>query len=202
MTPNPLLIATRNPSKLREFKELLKEVDLLFVSLLDFPEAQVGEEVGETFEEIAACKARDAHQATGLLSLADDSGLEIDALGGAPGIHSHRFLGDGVTDDERNCHILRQMAGLPMQERTARFRCSLAIAVSAGEVYTVSGACEGLIADEPRGANGFGYDPLFLLPDLGKTMAELTSEEKNRLSHRGRAASAAIPLIRSPRSTR
>ena len=153
------------------------------------------EETGQTFAENARIKALAYAQATGMLSLADDSGLEIDALGGAPGILSARFAGRDTPYQERFRLILEQLKGLTGAQRAARFRCAIALAEPSGYCRVVEGVIEGVIADRPRGAHGFGYDPIFLVPELGKTTAELTSEQKNRISHRGRAAQLARVLL-------
>ena len=153
------------------------------------------EETGQTFAENARIKALAYAQATGMLSLADDSGLEIDALGGAPGILSARFAGRDTPYQERFHLILEQLKGLTGAQRAARFRCAIALAEPSGYCRVVEGVIEGVIADRPCGAHGFGYDPIFLVPELGKTMAELTPEQKNRISHRGRAAQLARVLL-------
>jgi XTP/dITP diphosphohydrolase len=133
---------------------------------------------------------------SGLLSLADDSGLEVDALGGEPGPRSHRFAGEGASDEDRINYLLAQLKDIPTGKRTARFRCVIAIAIPDGKVHTCSGECPGFITTEPKGSHGFGYDPVFYLPELGKTMAELTLEEKNKISHRARAAEKAREVLR------
>lgn len=156
-------------------------------------------ETGLSYAENAALKAKAFAQASGILALADDSGLEVDALDGHPGIHSARFAPwPNATDADRRRVLLKQLQGKP-RPWTARFRCTVAIAKpsqTSVEVYFAEGVCEGEILPEERGVNGFGYDPLFLLPQLGKTMAELTMDEKNRLSHRARALRAALPMLR------
>src|SRR2546422_9282013 len=154
------------------------------------------EETGTTFVENAILKAKAYARASDLLSLADDSGLEIDALGGAPGVYSARYLGEGMPYEERFRVILEQLKAQPVEQRTARFRCVIALAEPSGYVRTVEGVIEGVIAQEPRGENGFGYDPIFFVPELGKTTAELTPEQKNRISHRGRAAQRAHMLLK------
>jgi len=190
-----ILIATRNPGKFREFVTLFAELEARFVSLLDFPEVAI-EEQGETFEEIALNKAEQACRATGLLTVADDSGLEVDALGGKPGTHSNRFLGEHATDADKNREIIRLLGNRPISQRVCRYKCAIAIAVPEGKTITVSADCEGFVAGEPRGEGGFGYDPIFFVPQCGKTMAELSPQEKNLLSHRGKAARKAIPFLR------
>ena len=190
-----LLLATRNPGKVREYRELLQGLPVE----LTWPEAEgitlEPEEAGATFAENAILKARAYAAASGLLTWADDSGLEVDALGGEPGVRSSRYAGPGASDADRYRLLLRKMAGVPWERRTARFRCVIAIADPAGALHTAEGTCEGIIAFAPRGANGFGYDPVFYLPDRGCTMAELSPAEKNQISHRARAARAARRIL-------
>jgi XTP/dITP diphosphohydrolase len=152
-------------------------------------------ETGQTFAEIAAQKALAYAQAAGLPALADDSGLEVDALGGAPGIYTARYAGPDATDADRYQKLLAELQGTPMERRTARFRCAVAIALPNGTIEVTEGTCEGVIALEPRGEDGFGYDPVFYLPDLGLTMAQLPAATKNAISHRARALHAARPLL-------
>ncbi|MDC0714474.1 RdgB/HAM1 family non-canonical purine NTP pyrophosphatase [Stigmatella sp. ncwal1] len=179
-----LLFATTNLGKLKELRGLVGET-VEVVSLKDLPPIPEPVEDGASFEEIAAKKAREYAAATGLPSLADDSGLCVDALGGRPGVLSARYAeGD---DRARYEKLLRELAGLPEAQRTASFQCALCLAQPGGEVHIEVGRCEGRILTAPRGSHGFGYDPVFFLPALGKTMAELTSEEKAGLSHRGEA---------------
>ncbi len=195
-----LLLATTNPHKLKEYRAIfLVELDLPFrlLSLHDIALDLDVEETGTTFAENAQLKAQAYARASGMLSLADDSGWEIDALGGAPGIYSARFAGRETSYEERFRLILEQLKGLPVEQRTARFRCAIAIAEPSGYCQTVEGVLEGVIADSPRGSNGFGYDPIFLVPELGKTLAELPPEQKNRISHRARAARLAAALLKS-----
>ena len=165
------------------------------LSLLDFPDVPETPETGTTFAENAELKAKAAAQATGLIALADDSGLEVDALGGQPGILSNRFAGPEATDQDKCMRILELLDGVPDEERTARFKAAVAIATPQGETVLVEGACEGRIAHEPRGDQGFGYDPIFYLPDLGLTMAELPASEKNRISHRAKALQKAKKVL-------
>jgi XTP/dITP diphosphohydrolase len=154
------------------------------------------EETGTTFRENAELKALAYARASGLLALSDDSGLEIDALNGAPGVYSARFAGVDTPYPERFKIILQQLQGLPIEKRTARYRAVITIAEPTGYHRSVEGALEGVIAEAPRGENGFGYDPIFLVPSLGKTTAELTPEQKNQISHRGRAAQRAREVLR------
>lgn len=188
-----LLIATTNPGKLAEFRELLGDLPVELV--LPERDLQVAE-TGRNYAENAALKARAYAAASGLPALADDSGLEVDALGGAPGLFSARYSPlPGASDADRRAHLLANLRGLP-RPWTAHFHCTAAVALPDGELHLAEGQVFGEILPEERGTNGFGYDPLFLLPELGRTMAELTREEKNTLSHRARALHAALPAIR------
>jgi XTP/dITP diphosphohydrolase len=182
-----LLIATRNQGKLRELAALLEGVPFELVSLADVGIEDEVEETGATLEENAVLKATTYACLSGLPTLADDSGLEVDALGGEPGVRSSRYAGEGATDAQRIALLLRNLSGKP-EPWTARFRCVIAIAWPDESVEQLAGQCYGRIVRQPRGSNGFGYDPIFLFSELGKTMAELSSEEKNRLSHRSAAA--------------
>ena len=190
-----LLLATSNQHKLDEFCAIFSDLPMKLLSLKDLQIEMEVEETGTTFVENAKLKANAYAQASGILTLADDSGLEIDALGGAPGILSARYLGRETSYDERFRKILQQLNGLPLDQRSARFRCAIALAEPSGYTRVVEGVIEGVIADAPRGKNGFGYDPIFFVPELGKTLAELTPEHKNRISHRARAARAARVLL-------
>jgi len=190
-----LLIATRNQGKLREYEALLTGLGLELVDLTEAGIALEVEERGATFEENAVLKARAYAQASGLLTLADDSGLQVDALGGEPAIRSARYDGHGGSDEDRYWLLLRHLEGVPEQERRARFRCVIAIATPGGEVHTAEGTCEGRIAFQPRGSHGFGYDPVFFVLEYGCTMAQLPPELKNRISHRARAAEGAREIL-------
>ena len=191
-----LLVATHNVGKVREYRQLLADLPLE-VTYLDAEGINFEvEETGESFAENAVQKATAYAAASGLWTWADDSGLEVDALSGAPGIRSSRYAGPGASDEDRYRKLLRELQTLPWEERTARFRCVVAIATPEGEVRTAAGSCEGIIAFEPQGSHGFGYDPVFFLPQFGCTMAELPPEAKNRISHRGQAARAAERLLR------
>jgi XTP/dITP diphosphohydrolase len=191
-----LLVATNNPGKIREYEELLKGWPIE----ITFP-AQEGlllevEECGETFEDNACIKALAYAQASGLLTLADDSGLEVDVLGGAPGVHSARYAGTSANDVDRYCKLLTVLKDVPAGKRSARFRCVVALAQADGSIHTADGTCEGEIGFTPRGEHGFGYDPIFLVKGYdGQTMAELLPEVKNRISHRARAMTAARPIL-------
>src|SRR5579884_395466 len=190
-----LLLATTNEHKLNEFRAIFRDLPFTLLSLRDVHIDMDVEETGTTFAENATIKALAYARATHMLSLADDSGLEIDALGGAPGVYSARFAGVDTPYEERFRLILGQLQGLPQEQRTARFRCVISIADPSGLCRSVEGVVEGVIADAPRGTNGFGYDPIFLIPELGKTTAELAPEHKNRISHRGQAARKARKLL-------
>lgn len=183
-----LLLATANKGKIREYQALLSGIPYKLITPADLGIAVAVVETAESFEENATLKATAFAGASGRLTLADDSGLEVDALGGEPGPRSHRYAGEHAADAERIDYLLARLEGAPEKDRAARFRCVIAIAAPAGPVMLFSGECRGVIIATPRGENGFGYDPIFYLPELGKTMAELTLEEKNRVSHRARAA--------------
>lgn len=190
-----LLLATTNRHKLEEYRAIFSDLPFTLLSLYDVQLDIQVEETGTTFAENAALKARAYAQASGMIALADDSGLEIDALGGAPGVYSARFASPETSYEERFRLILERLGGLSMEQRTARFRCAIAIAEPAGYCRVVEGVIEGVIAASPRGDHGFGYDPIFLVPELGKTTAEVEPEQKNRISHRGRAAQKARVLL-------
>ncbi len=191
-----LLVATNNHGKLKEYRHLLRDLSLEITGLREEGIDFEPEETGSTFEENAILKARAFAQRSGLLTLADDSGLEIDALDGAPGVHSARYGGTHRDEDERRCRlVLGQLDGIPWAERTARFRCVVAVAAPGGRVETAQGRIEGIIAFEPQGRHGFGYDPIFFIPEFNCTMAQLPPETKNRISHRARATQAALPII-------
>ncbi len=194
--PIDLVVGTRNKKKLVEIRELLSDLDFNVLSIEDFTGIPEIEEDGDTFEENASKKAIEVAQITRKLTLADDSGLEIDYLDGRPGIHSARFAGDNATDADRNQKVLDLLKDVPGPQRTARFRCAIAIASPDAQAEVVVGTCEGEIALEPRGTAGFGYDPLFIVPDYGKTYAELGQEKKNQISHRALALKAARELLR------
>ena len=197
-----LLIATRNAGKLGELRELLADVPYELVSLDDVGVGEDVEETGATFQENAVLKATAYCLLSGLLTLADDSGLEVDALAGEPGVHSARYAGEGATDGDRIALLLRNLRERPTPW-TARFRCVIAIASPGLEpqhggsesVRTFDGRCEGEIVGEPRGDNGFGYDPVFFIPGVDKTMAELTEEGKNGISHRSAAVALASDAL-------
>jgi XTP/dITP diphosphohydrolase len=190
-----LLIATSNKGKAREFSELLGPgFDLL--TLRDIGPDIIIAETGKTYEENARIKALEGARLSGILTLADDSGLEVDALGGEPGMMSARYAGENATDFQRVAYLLSRLNDVPEAKRTARFVCVITIASPYGQVRVARGECEGTITFEPRGGNGFGYDPIFLFHEYGKTMAELPSELKNKVSHRARAAQKALVILR------
>ena len=191
-----LLLATRNPGKIREYHLLLTNLPFQMTSLDEAGVVQGVAEDGETFEENARTKAETYCSLSGLLTLADDSGLEVDALEGAPGVQSARYGGPGLSDEERVELLLHNLQEVPWERRAARFRCVIAVASPSQETWTVAGTVEGVVQYEPRGKNGFGYDPVFFLPELGVTMAELPLERKNTLSHRGKAAGKAAEQLR------
>lgn len=188
-----LLIATTNRGKLKEIARLLPGINLLTLS--DFPDLPEVVEDGDTFQANAQKKAVESARASGLLTLADDSGLEVDALNGAPGVHSARYSGDNATDATNNALLLKNIADISDADRTARFRCVIAVSQPNGIVETAGGTCEGVILRAERGNGGFGYDPLFLVPERDLTFAELDPETKNGVSHRGRALRAILPAL-------
>jgi XTP/dITP diphosphohydrolase len=187
-----LVVATKNQGKAREVAEILQGKPYEIVTLDSYPDAPDVEENGATFIENAIIKAQAYAEYTGELTLADDSGLEVDALDGAPGVMSARYA---PTTPERNAKLLDVMKDVPNDKRTARFRCAIAIADPQGDIQTAEGKVEGVIAHLEKGTQGFGYDPLFFIPEMGKTMAELDSEEKNAISHRGKALESAKELL-------
>ncbi len=196
MSPKPrLLLATNNLGKAAEFRQLLEGCGWEIVTPAEIGLNVQAEETGQTYQENARMKAAQYAQASGLVALADDSGLEVDFLGGRPGLLSARYAGPDRTDGERVQALLEELAGVPDEQRTARFRCVVAIADPAGRAEVVEGTVEGRIAHEPRGDNGFGYDPVFLLHDRGVTTAELPPGEKNEVSHRGAAVRKARAVL-------
>ncbi|MBI3834251.1 MAG: XTP/dITP diphosphatase [Planctomycetes bacterium] len=190
-----LLIATSNRGKLREIDAVLAGNSLELKTLADFPGLSEVIENGDTFEANACKKASHYASLTRLITLADDSGLEVDALGGAPGVYSARYAGIQGDDAANNAKLLRELQGVSAERRAARFRCVVALADSTGILATASGKIEGRILEAPRGVNGFGYDPLFFIPECNKTVAELPPDVKNQISHRGRALAAIKPQI-------
>lgn len=187
LTLMKIVLATRNMGKLKEIKEILRGLDLDILSLNDFPEVPSIIEDGKTFKENALKKARFVSRYFNTPALADDSGIEVDALGKRPGIFSARYAGENATDEENNKKLLKELNGLPLEKRQARYQCVIAIVFSSGNEEVVEENCNGFIALKPKGSYGFGYDPLFYVPEYGKTMAELPPDIKNRISHRGKA---------------
>jgi XTP/dITP diphosphohydrolase len=185
-----LLVATRNEGKLREIRELLAPDGVLAVGLAELPSAPEVVEDGATFSENARKKAVALMTATGLPTLADDSGLTVEALGGRPGVHSARYAGEGATDAENNGKLLRELERLPSSSRRAAFVCAMVLALPQGGELSAEGRLEGRILESPLGSGGFGYDPLFFVEEEGRTLAEMEVSEKNRLSHRARALGA------------
>jgi XTP/dITP diphosphohydrolase len=192
MTNKPsLLLATTNQGKIKEYRSLLSGIPYEILTPADCGIKADVLENGETYEQNASLKATTLASLSCLLTLADDSGIEVEALGGEPGVRSARYAGANKTDAERNAFLLAKLKAAPDIRRNAQFRCVIAIAVPNGKVEIFSGACQGLITQKPRGINGHGYDPIFYIPELEKTMAELTMEQKNTFSHRARAAQKA-----------
>lgn len=181
------IAATKNKGKLKEIEEILVDFPLQVISMEQAGFDADIDENGSTFEENAMIKARTVSRLSGEIVMADDSGLVVDYLDGAPGIYSSRFAGEGATDGDRNRKLLGLLQGVPAEKRTARFVCAIAVVFPDGRYFTVNGACEGFIGFEPSGTNGFGYDPLLYIPSEGKTVAELDSKVKNAISHRGKA---------------
>jgi len=190
-----LVLATLNPAKGRELVALLGSVPFEIRVLADIPGARLPKETGTTYAENALGKARTAAEITSALALGDDSGLEVDALDGAPGLYTARFGGAGLDDRARWELLLKRLDGVPAARRTARFRCVIALAGPGRPERVVEGVAEGMIAESPRGTGGFGYDPVFFYPPLGRTFGELSDEEKARVSHRGLALAAARRLL-------
>lgn len=191
-----LLIATHNRGKLIEYQEILND-DFELVTLDDVGIRDDVDETGVTLAENAQLKAIAYARPSGLLTLADDSGLEVDALGGEPGVYSKRYAGENKSDAERNAFLLNKLRDVPRGKRSARFRCAIAIATPNGQLWETDGACEGEIMFEPRGTNGFGYDPIFQVAERGVRMAELSTAEKNKISHRARAAEKARGILKT-----
>lgn len=191
-----IILATANQGKAAEFAVLLAELDVQIQTLCDYP--QIGEiiEDGDTFSANALIKAKTMAKATGLLAIADDSGLEVDVLDGAPGIYSARFAGEEKDDEKNIDKLLALLAQTPDEDRGAQFLCAIAIVTPEGEEYTVQGVCRGRILRERAGQGGFGYDPVFYVPEYAKTFAQLSMEEKNAISHRGKANQQALAVLR------
>lgn len=190
-----LLVASHNPGKIREYAALLADLPLTVTSLAEAGISHDVEETGATFAANARLKAEAYSAQSGLWTWADDSGLEVDALAGRPGVYSARYGGPGLSDQQRYEKVLAELAALPAAARTARFRCVVALALPGGAVHTVTAALEGVIAPQARGANGFGYDPIFVPQGYGATLAELAPALKNQISHRAQAAAKAKLLL-------
>ncbi len=191
-----LILATRNQHKIKEIKKILADSQIEILTLEDFPDVPEVEETGKTLEENAVLKAKAVYNATGIPALADDSGLEVDVLDGTPGVMSARFAGPGCSYKDNNLKLLSLLKGIPEEKREATFRCVVAIALNRDEVRIVEGKVGGFITHKEIGENGFGYDPVFFYPELGKTFAQSEPEEKNRISHRGIAFRKAKELIK------
>jgi XTP/dITP diphosphohydrolase len=200
VAPPTLVMASRNPGKIRELKELLADLGIQLLSLTDFPELPEIPEDGATFADNAAAKAREVARRTGFAALADDSGLEVAALGGRPGVRSARYAQDRTGarhpgDRDNWQKLLDEMGKVPWERRQARFVCAIALARPDGRLFRAQGECRGYIALKPEGTEGFGYDPVFWVPEYGATMASLGPEIKNRISHRAQALAAVKKLL-------
>ena len=193
---NIIILATNNKSKVKEISEMMSGSDITFESLADAGINVEVEETGTTFEENALLKAREICKLSGKPTISDDSGLEIDHLNKEPGIYSARYMGEDTSYHIKNAKLIERLEGVPDEERTARFVCAIAAAFPDGNIRTVREAMEGRIGYEERGENGFGYDPIFYLPEYGCTSAELSMEEKNKISHRGKALRAIKDVLR------
>jgi len=193
----PLLLGSSNPGKLREMRQLLAGMPYRVLGPADVGLRDTPEETGTTFTENAILKARHYAEKSGLLAVADDSGLSVEALGGGPGLYSSRFGGEGATDEERNRLLLERLAGLPPERRGARFTSAVAAARDGRVLFQAEENVEGRIVEAPRGGNGFGYDPVFFYPPFGKTFGEVSGEEKDRVSHRGKSFARLREFLRS-----
>ncbi len=187
-----LLIATTNPGKVKEFQSLLAGLNLDLVGLTDLGITTEVEETGSTYAENAELKARTYSNMSGLLTLADDSGIEVEALGGRPGVYSARYAANPAARIEK---MLKEMIDVPDEKRSAHFHCAITLAWPDGRFETVTGSCDGIVAHEPHGNDGFGFDPIFYFPEYNATMAELPIEVKNQISHRGKAAHQARRIL-------
>lgn len=197
MKKQPIVLASTNPGKAAEFAVLLQDLPWEVRTLKDYPEIGEIVEDGQTFTENALIKARTVVKACGQMALADDSGLMVDALDGAPGIYSARFAGEAKDDGQNTAKLLALLKDTPAEKRGAQFCCAMALVLPDGRQYTVEGYCRGLIAEKPTGDGGFGYDPVFYVPDLDKTFAELSMAEKNAISHRGQANAKMAAILKS-----
>lgn len=192
----PLVIATKNKGKIKEFREILQGLPFEILSLMDFPQCPEIIENGSSFQENAIIKAETLRDYTEHTVLADDSGLEVDYLGGNPGIYSARFAGEGASDEANNQKLLGLLSDVSWEQRGAQFTCVIAISRPHNETVVVQGRCRGMIAREPRGDLGFGYDPLFFLPEFEKTFSQLGPDIKNKISHRGNAMKKAVEVLK------
>lgn len=192
---NEIVLATRNPDKVKELTALLGDLGIRIRTLADFPTAPEVEEDGLTCEANAIKKASEIAHATRTPAVADDTGLEVDALGGRPGAFAARYAGEGATYQDNCRKLLKELDGVPMAERTARFLTVAALAMPGGHCRVTKGILDGVIAEECTGSQGFGYDPVFFVPGLGRTLAELTAAEKNRVSHRAKAFEALRAVV-------
>jgi len=190
-----IVLATQNPDKVREIKEVLKDLPIKILTLMDLGLKEKVEETGKTLEENALLKAKFWAEKTGKWALADDTGLEVEALNGAPGVHTSRYAGENASYEDNWKKLLKNMEGIPWEKRKARFRCVIVIVSPQGKRYIAEGSVEGYITLEAKGNKGFGYDPVFYVPEKGKTLAEMSLEEKNSLSHRGKALQKAKEII-------
>lgn len=196
MTQRTIVLASRNAKKTREVAEILAPAGFLVVPVTEFAHVPEVVEDGQTFAENAAKKAREVALAIGQWVIGEDSGLQVDALNGAPGIYSARYSGPDATDELNNARLVRELSGIPVEKRGAGYLCSVALANPAGEIrIAVEGTCRGRVLDRPQGSGGFGYDPYFLIPEYHRTFGELSSLVKHRLSHRARAFAKFIPLL-------
>ena len=191
-----VIIASGNKGKLKEFQELMKDLPVEVRSLADYPEIGDIEENGTTFAENAYIKAKAVYDATGCITIADDSGLEVDALDGAPGIFSARYAGEEKDDAANNAKLLQALENVPDTARGAQFHCAIVAIAADGRRFDAEGIVRGEILRAPRGDNGFGYDPLFYVPEFGRTTAELTMDEKNAISHRGKAVRQIVAILK------
>ena len=191
-----LLLATTNPGKIREYRFLFSALDYHITTLTEQRITKVIAETESSYEQNAKAKAIAYSKLSQLITIADDSGLEVDALGGEPGVHSARFAGENTTDEDKVKTLLAKLNGVPWEKRTACFKCVIAIATLGGQLELCHGECRGMISFECRGASGFGYDPIFYLPSMKITMAELLFKEKNKISHRAQASQRARQVLK------
>ena len=191
-----LLLATTNPGKVREYRSLFSGLDYRITTLTEQGISKVIAETGSSYEQNAKAKAIAYAKLSQLITISDDSGLEVDALSGEPGVHSARFAGENATDEDKVKSLLSKINDIPWEKRTACFKCVIAIATPGGQLELCHGECRGMISFEHSGVSGFGYDPIFYLPSIKKTMAELSFKEKNKISHRAQASRIAIQLLK------